>query len=1173
MAGFLSGWGQLRPYIIHSDSIKFSNNSGTGTNFAIEGNIYLKKFGASTDSVLAVGPGGRIIRIPFSAIILDSIPNGGTHLYFTTELARGAFYSDGPILYDSALGRFYLDTSSATGAATKHDLEHIDTAVIGVTGYLSGDTSIISIDKNGGGNSKIYLLDPGSTGSVYAASYASLAAAVTALAATSRNMIVSTPMTLTANLTVPANISLTILKGGSINTNGYTLAINGAFEAGRYQVFSGTGAITFGNSSIDYQFPEWDGAKSDGTDSAAGTRAFALQVARFVPIKLGIGTYLVDSIRTITAHSLIIVGDPQMFHSTIQASATSAEFIKIGDSVGVEHSYLANLAINGTSLNGGGITLGGDVGGFLLSGQIRGYTAYTHIDNVYISNFTRTGAFGVQLKRVQECDINVRFNNNYNAVYRPNLGYCTTTHFKGDICYLGRSLNRGASIEGRCQDIAFNGITVESNINEGIYFNYQSGYSTIRIEGCYFEQNSTGGTGTISITGGAGSNAVSAIIKNNQFHLNHTDNTRMLFLDSVRHSVVSQNFGLMQFQDSGIVIGDAAQVHFEQNNAFDNFTTAYFTRYKWLRGNVSVADDLPNLSRYNIFRTLYGGTSFSDTLVLKPHTNYLNPDRGMYLYGPKIFFGANSIDDSLNVFDMPTGSATIGGSVNIGGSTASSKLSVGSGDIIIDNNRAYRSLLADSVTSKVILRETASNETELHSGGGGIRFMNNAAAQLAKLTNTGYFGIGITTDATARLELKASSSPAGFGSFKINPGNKLTTPEAGIIENDSTNGWYYTDAQLVRRQFNILPLNNIYTGSGALSSPGATYNGTWITGGSSTTTKPYILFEPSGTTSSGWNTSGTGLGINAASGFTGNLIDLKLAGTSKFIADYTGLVITGSDTLATKSYARTSGGTGSYEVPLTISTGLTRSTNTITNNLSTGIASSNQTAIGSTLSGGTFTLSSTSHATKGKVIFGTLSAYDEVNDRIGIGTTSPSAPIHTLVGGAALAGIFQSGSGGGSIKIGADVNNGTLTSSTRKIMRVVMPAYDAGATNVLMFAGDVTGTNLNDLYIGGEPGASPYASTGLHFVTAATGTTTGGTERMTIDLNGKVGIGNATPATTAILDVTSTSKGFLPPRMTKTQRDAISSPATGLTIWQTDNTPGLRSYNGTNWMRYTETAD
>ena len=70
-----------------------------------------------------------------------------------------------------------------------------------------------------------------------------------------------------------------------------------------------------------------------------------------------------------------------------------------------------------------------------------------------------------------------------------------------------------------------------------------------------------------------------------------------------------------------------------------------------------------------------------------------------------------------------------------------------------------------------------------------------------------------------------------------------------------------------------------------------------------------------------------------------------------------------------------------------------------------------------------------------------------------------------------------------------------------------------------------------------------------------------------------INIGTNAIEPSAILSANSTTKGFLPPRMTKTQRDAISSPATGLVIYQTDNTPGLRCYNGTNWMRYTETAD
>jgi len=74
-------------------------------------------------------------------------------------------------------------------------------------------------------------------------------------------------------------------------------------------------------------------------------------------------------------------------------------------------------------------------------------------------------------------------------------------------------------------------------------------------------------------------------------------------------------------------------------------------------------------------------------------------------------------------------------------------------------------------------------------------------------------------------------------------------------------------------------------------------------------------------------------------------------------------------------------------------------------------------------------------------------------------------------------------------------------------------------------------------------------------------------------LTSSFGVGVSSLDASAQVEIASTTKGFLPPRMTKTQRDAIGSPATGLVLYQTDNTPGLRCYNGTNWMRYTETAD
>lgn len=55
----------------------------------------------------------------------------------------------------------------------------------------------------------------------------------------------------------------------------------------------------------------------------------------------------------------------------------------------------------------------------------------------------------------------------------------------------------------------------------------------------------------------------------------------------------------------------------------------------------------------------------------------------------------------------------------------------------------------------------------------------------------------------------------------------------------------------------------------------------------------------------------------------------------------------------------------------------------------------------------------------------------------------------------------------------------------------------------------------------------------------------------------------STPNASAMLDVVSTTKGVLIPRMTQAERTAISSPATGLLIFQTDNTPGFYYNSGT----------
>jgi hypothetical protein len=63
----------------------------------------------------------------------------------------------------------------------------------------------------------------------------------------------------------------------------------------------------------------------------------------------------------------------------------------------------------------------------------------------------------------------------------------------------------------------------------------------------------------------------------------------------------------------------------------------------------------------------------------------------------------------------------------------------------------------------------------------------------------------------------------------------------------------------------------------------------------------------------------------------------------------------------------------------------------------------------------------------------------------------------------------------------------------------------------------------------------------------------------------RVGIGTTAPNASAKLQVDSTTKGFLPPRMLQTQRTAIASPAVGLIVYQTDATEGLYIYKSTGW--------
>ncbi len=99
-----------------------------------------------------------------------------------------------------------------------------------------------------------------------------------------------------------------------------------------------------------------------------------------------------------------------------------------------------------------------------------------------------------------------------------------------------------------------------------------------------------------------------------------------------------------------------------------------------------------------------------------------------------------------------------------------------------------------------------------------------------------------------------------------------------------------------------------------------------------------------------------------------------------------------------------------------VSFGTTLPTHTVTTQLTT------LKIEGGVASGGNLTLSSTSHATKGKVYFGTTSVYDQVNDRLGIGSTAP-----------ANIGVFQKNQNDLTV---VDIANTTSNNSARSGIRV-----------------------------------------------------------------------------------------------------------------------------------------
>jgi hypothetical protein len=95
-----------------------------------------------------------------------------------------------------------------------------------------------------------------------------------------------------------------------------------------------------------------------------------------------------------------------------------------------------------------------------------------------------------------------------------------------------------------------------------------------------------------------------------------------------------------------------------------------------------------------------------------------------------------------------------------------------------------------------------------------------------------------------------------------------------------------------------------------------------------------------------------------------------------------------------------------------------------------------------------------------------------------------------------------------------------------------------------------------------------YYYSGSGWVKITTGTATSQWTTNGSDIyysTGGVAIGGSTPNSSAALDIQSTTKGILIPRMSEAERTGISDPVKGLMVYQTSGTGGFYYYTGTVW--------